>query len=57
MTEREIIELTRKMRLAQQAYFRFRTPTSLGEAKQLEKELDDALAEYFIPTLNPKENS
>lgn len=45
MTDAELIDLVRRMRLAQQTYFRVRDPRALAQAKGLEAEVDKALAE------------
>jgi hypothetical protein len=39
----EFVELVAAMRAAQKEYFRTRTPSSLAEAKRLEREVDAAL--------------
>lgn len=39
--------LVRDMRAAQKAYFKTRTPDALNPAKELEKQVDDALSAIF----------
>ena len=43
MTEREFVELVRRMRAAQQVYFQCRAPSNLKRAKALEHEVDREL--------------
>lgn len=43
MTDREFVELVRRMRAAQQAYFQCRAPSDLNRAKDLECEVDEEL--------------
>jgi len=57
MTHREFFDKVEKMRSAQQAYFKYRTPDYLAIAKSLEKEVDEeikrvnnTLANKQIPT-------
>ena len=45
MTDAELIDLVRQMRLAQQDYFRTREGRLLSRAKGLEADVDKALAE------------
>lgn len=43
MTDREFVELVRKMRAAQRGYFQCRAPSDLNRAKALERKVDDEL--------------
>lgn len=43
MTDREFVELVRKMRAAQRAYFRYRAPSDLNRARTLEHKVDSEL--------------
>ena len=43
MTDKEFVELVRKMRAAQRAYFRYRAPSDLNRARTLEHKVDDEL--------------
>ena len=43
MTDREFVELVRKMRAAQRVYFQCRAPSDLNRAKALERKVDDEL--------------
>jgi hypothetical protein len=57
MTAIELAGLVVRMRRAQKAYFRSRTPTALEESRRVEKRVDEALAEIlgrslFIPEEN-----
>lgn len=45
MTDAELIDLVRRMRLAQQTYFRVRDNRALAQAKALEADVDKALTE------------
>ena len=46
MNAAEIIKLVKKMRDAQNAYFKLRDGITLNEARQLEVKVDDAIAGY-----------
>ena len=56
MTEREIIELAYNVRQKQKEYFKRYDRNVLGEAKKLEKMLDEALDGYFHPENKAKQN-
>ena len=56
MNEREIIELAYNVRQKQKEYFKRYDRSVLGEAKQLEKMLDEALDGYFHPEKKAKQN-
>lgn len=43
MTDREFVELVRRMRAAQRVYFQCRAPSDLNRAKDLEREVDQEL--------------
>lgn len=43
MTDREFLELVRRMRAAQRAYFQYRAPSDLNRAKALERKVDKEL--------------
>ena len=43
MTDREFVELVRRMRLAQNTYLLIRAPSDLNRAKALEREVDEEL--------------
>ena len=43
MTDREFVELVRRMRAAQRVYFQCRAPSDLNRAKDLECEVDEEL--------------
>lgn len=43
MTDREFLELVRRMRTAQRVYFQCRAPSDLNRAKALEREVDREL--------------
>nr|DAJ13794.1 MAG TPA: hypothetical protein [Myoviridae sp. ctKaW6] len=43
MTDREFVELVRRMRLAQNTYLLIRTPSDLNRAKDFEREVDEEL--------------
>jgi hypothetical protein len=47
MTDAEFLDLVRRMRLAQQTYFRVRDVRALAQAKGLEAEVDRALSKRF----------
>lgn len=44
--EQTLIDLVRRVRAAQRAYFANRTPDRLNTSKKLERQLDDALEAY-----------
>ena len=44
MTDAEILTLVSQMRAAQKRYFKYRTGTTLNESKELERQVDKALA-------------
>ena len=44
-------DLVKRMRHAQQQYFRYRTKAWLELSKRLEKEVDDAIRDIFQPQL------
>lgn len=46
----EIIKLGRKMRAAQNEYFRIRTTANLRKAKHLESEFDKAVEQFLNPS-------
>ena len=56
MNEREIIELAYNVRQKQKEYFKRYDRNVLGEAKKLEKMLDEALDGYFHPEKIVKQN-
>lgn len=43
MTDREFLELVRRMRAAQRVYFQCRAPSDLNRAKAFEREVDREL--------------
>ena len=43
MTDREFVELVRRMRLAQNTYLLIRKPSDLNRAKDFEREVDEEL--------------
>lgn len=43
MTDREFVELVRRMRLAQNTYLLIRAPSDLNRAKDFEREVDEEL--------------
>ena len=43
MTDRELVELVRRMRLAQNTYLLIRAPSDLNRAKDFEREVDEEL--------------
>lgn len=43
MTDREFVELVRRMRLAQNTYLLIRAPSDLNRAKAFEREVDEEL--------------
>ncbi len=43
MTDREFVELVRRMRAAQRVYFQCRAPSDLNRAKALERKVDGEL--------------
>ena len=47
MTEKEIIELTARVRELQRKYFRTKNREVLQLSKKLDKELDEELAKYL----------
>lgn len=47
MEARAVIDLVAKMREAQRAYFRTRSPADLERSKSLEKRVDIALRDYL----------
>lgn len=49
MTEREIIKLVLEMRKAQSRFFRTRTTADLDNARNLERQVDKELKNYFNP--------
>lgn len=51
MEVRTILELVASMRAHQKAYFKTAKDEELFLSKDLEKRVDDALDEYFNPTL------
>lgn len=56
MNEREIIELAYNVRQKHKEYFKRYDRNVLGEAKKLEKMLDEALDGYFHPEKIVKQN-
>jgi hypothetical protein len=48
MTDKDFRELVKKMRLAQEEYFRSRSQVVLGTAKELEKQVDRCLIDQHI---------
>lgn len=49
MTDAEILELVRQMRAAQRTYFTTRAVADLRRSKDLERQVDRALAARFSP--------
>lgn len=49
MENKEFIELVARMRDFQKAYFKCRLPAQLDVCKKLEKEVDQAIANYQNP--------
>lgn len=49
MNERDIIKLVLEMRKAQSRFFRTRTTTDLDNARNLERQVDKELKNYFNP--------
>lgn len=43
MTDRDFVELVRRMRLAQNTYLLIRAPSDLNRAKDFEREVDEEL--------------
>lgn len=56
MKEVDILKLAYTMRQKQKEYFKRYDRNVLGEAKKLEKMLDEALDGYFHPEKNVKQN-
>ena len=49
MTDREFVELVRRMRLAQNTYLLIRASSDLNRAKALEREVDEELERRKMP--------
>lgn len=47
MTEQQFYELVKEMREAQRAYFKTRDKSWLNKSKDLEKQVDQAIKEFF----------
>ena len=43
MTDKEFVELVRRMRAVQRIYFQYRAPSDLNRARALEREVDREL--------------
>ena len=56
MTDREFVELVRRMRLAQNTYLLIRASSDLNRAKALEREVDEEL-ERRTMTEAPKQTT
>lgn len=49
MTTHTLAELVQKMRVAQKVYFRTRSTADLAASKQLERDVDRAVADALAP--------
>ena len=49
MTYAQFVATVSEMRNAQKSYFRTRSPEFLNRSKKLEKEVDNAVADFYDP--------